>query len=649
MMRRALLLLIVTLAAVAGPVTVGAQSLTEMEITRVQLGGTDPSVEPGEVVLTVKAPAALVGEEIPSSSFLVTEDGTPRRVDVERLPSDGLEVVLVVDTSGSMAGAAITAAASAARTFVGELPADARVGVVGFGDVPTVLAPLGSSRETVAAAIDGLVADGSTALLDAVVLAADQLSTGSDTRRALVVLSDGADTASTATLSDVGDRLGARDVGLDVVALDEATNDTASLAALASSATSGRVVPVQGPEDLVGVYDALATALVNQYELTVRPRGTGAVELSVVLDHLGVVGRGVVDVELPTGTEGGTGAGGTDAGPADGTASPAVVTPAKDATPSGSIVDGRAIWLGAAAFFVAFAVSAYSMLTAEPTEGPRLTRPEQTDLRRRLGSATGAAISLADRLLPNDERTNQLADRLERAGWRMRPGEFVAGALATGIVTMLLTAIVAGFGAGAVVGVVAVGAWYVWLNRAVARRQAHFADQQAQLLQLLAGGLRVGRSLPQALEAVARELDAPAAPELRRVVTELRLGRDLHDALEAMAERLESDDFHWVVQAIGIHRDVGGDLAEVLDNVRRTVNERERLRSMVGSLSAEGRLTAWMLLAMPPGLAIYLQIASPGYLDPLVDGPLGITMLVVAAGLMAVGMLWIRRLVRFAY
>jgi tight adherence protein B len=231
----------------------------------------------------------------------------------------------------------------------------------------------------------------------------------------------------------------------------------------------------------------------------------------------------------------------------------------------------------------------------------------------------------------------------------MRPGEFLAGALSTGIMMMLATATVGGFAVGAVVGVLALGAWYAHLGRSVARRQAAFAGQQAQLLQLLAGGLRVGRSLPQALEAVARELPAPSAPELRRVVTEIRLGRDLHEALDAMAERLDSDDFRWVVQAIAIHRDVGGDLAEVLDNVRRTVNERERIEAMVGSLSAEGRMTAWLLIAMPPGLAAYLQLASPGYLAPLVEGPVGISLLITAIALMGIGVLWIRRLVRFTY
>ncbi|MEO1063915.1 MAG: type II secretion system F family protein [Actinomycetota bacterium] len=628
-------------ALVALPVAAGAQSLTEMEITRVD----GPDATTGDVVITVKAPAELAGEDIPADAFQVTEDAVPLGVDVERLPSDELQVVLVVDTSGSMEGAAIEAARSAARTFLTGLPSATRIGIIGFGDAPIVLAPLGSSRTEADAALDGLVADGSTTLFDAILVAAAEFGAEPDARRAVVVLSDGADTSSAASLEDVRERLATLEVSLDAIALSEATNDTTVLAGLTDAADTGRVVPVERPEDLAAVYDALATALVNQYELTVRPRGVGPTELGVVLEHRGVVGRGSTRIDVPdlppvTVNEGST---------PTGIAAPELTVPARDAPPSGRIVDGRAVYVGAAAFFVAFAVAAYSMLSAAPTESARLTRPQGRDLRRRLGHATGVATALADQLLGDSERTNQLADRLERAGWRMRPGEFLAGALTTGLVTMLLTATFAGFTVGAVVGVLAVGGWYLHLNRSVARRQAAFVDQQAQLLQLLAGGLRVGRSLPQALESVARELPAPSAPELRRVVTEVRLGRDLHEALGAMADRLESDDFRWVVQAIGIHRDVGGDLAEVLDNVRRTVNERERLRSMVGSLSAEGRMTAWLLMAMPPLLATYLHLASPGYLDPLVEHPIGMVLLLLAVVLTGVGLLWIRRLIRFSY
>ena len=131
-----------------------------------------------------------------------------------------------------------------------------------------------------------------------------------------------------------------------------------------------------------------------------------------------------------------------------------------------------------------------------------------------------------------------------------------------------------------------------WLKRKASKRQAAFADQLPDALQLLAGGIRAGFGLMQAIDNVAGELPAPAGEEFQRVKVETHLGRDTNEALRAMALRVGSQDFEWVVEAIEINREVGGDLGEILDSVGGTIRDRNRLRRRIKSLSAEGRVSA---------------------------------------------------------
>ncbi|CAB4792324.1 unannotated protein [freshwater metagenome] len=133
------------------------------------------------------------------------------------------------------------------------------------------------------------------------------------------------------------------------------------------------------------------------------------------------------------------------------------------------------------------------------------------------------------------------------------------------------------------------------------------------------------------------------------MVTETRLGKDLNDALAALAERTENQDFKWVVQAMEIHRAVGGDLAEVLDNVFSTIRDRNSVRRQIQALGAEGRLSATVLIALPFGAAMFIQLINPGYLGLLFQSALGWTLLITALISIGIGSLWIKRLLKVEY
>lgn len=209
------------------------------------------------------------------------------------------------------------------------------------------------------------------------------------------------------------------------------------------------------------------------------------------------------------------------------------------------------------------------------------------------------------------------------------------GAVALGVPPLVAAAVGAG-GACGPAGVVAVLA---------ARRRAAFAAELPDVLQLLAGTLRAGVPLTAALEAVAAEAGGPVAPELQRVAGEAALGRPLPEALVAVGRRMRSDEVRWVGMAVEIHQQAGGNLAEVLDTVARTVAEGQRLRREVAALTAEGRLSAIVLGILPVGLAAVIAVVNPGYLVTLLRAPMGSTLLAGAGVGMVVGFIWMRRIV----
>ncbi|WP_022889355.1 type II secretion system F family protein [Agromyces italicus] len=179
------------------------------------------------------------------------------------------------------------------------------------------------------------------------------------------------------------------------------------------------------------------------------------------------------------------------------------------------------------------------------------------------------------------------------------------------------------------------------LSLRTSQRQAKFADQVDDTVQMLAGGLRAGHGLSRTLGAVATEAEEPTSEELARVVNETRLGRNLAEALTNTAQRMKSADFEWVAQAIAINQETGGNLAEVLDQVGRTIRERNQIRRHVKALSAEGRLSAIVLVALPIGVFFFLLVVNPGYVSFFFTNPIGIIALVVAFLLLIIGTVWV--------
>lgn len=271
-----------------------------------------------------------------------------------------------------------------------------------------------------------------------------------------------------------------------------------------------------------------------------------------------------------------------------------------------------------------------------------------------LTKVTDRTVSVVDRLTSRRPAPLFGAVELEEANVRMTPPAFLLLVTCASVVLGLFGVLIGGFSLWSVLfvvvfaGLAPVGGKVLLTVRA-SQRRARFADQLDDTLTLLAGGLRAGHSLLRAIDAVSKEIDAPTSEELSRVVNETRVGRDLGAALETTAIRMRSDDFEWVAQAIAINREVGGNLSDVFDQVGTTIRERNQIRRQVKALSAEGRISALVLIALPIGVFIFLFMTQPGYFAGFFSSVFGILALVVAALLLLVGAFWLSVVVKVKF
>ena len=242
--------------------------------------------------------------------------------------------------------------------------------------------------------------------------------------------------------------------------------------------------------------------------------------------------------------------------------------------------------------------------------------------------------------------SDRLDAELEAAGVSVRSGEFVVASAISALVFGALGAALLRSSLLALV-VAAVGGAFptILLRSALSKRADKLREQLPDVLTIMASSLRAGHSFLQSLDTVAKEIAHPAAAEFQRVVAEVRLGRPAEDALESLAERVGSADFKWAVLAVNIQREVGGNLAEILDTVADTLRERAMLRRQIKVLTAEGRLSAWVLGLLPFGIALYMFAVNPNYIGLLIHTTYGIVMLIVAGFLMLAGVLWMRKIV----
>ena len=542
----------------------------------------------GLTVLLLAVPAGTA-----SARVLSPAQGAPR------------VAMIVLDTSTALTSTQAEAEQQAALGYARALPPDVQAGLVTFSTQWRMTLSPTRDRGALEAALTASQRSGASAvgLYDAVT-AAQAAAAGGARGSRLLVLSEGEDLPS-ATFSPV--------VPVDVITWHHDLDDNTIALNTLADASGGRHLAT--PDN--------AAALAAAFPATAPAPSPAA------SPH-----RTATAAQVPQGR---TAAGTQAASPGTGT---------------------WVLILGLAGIFLALLL-ALLLLTGALRGGDRAHRLErQLDRHYRAGQpgppeadeegkVAGAVVGWVAGLL-SDSLEERLARRLDLAGIARKPAEWVLLAAAASLVlgvaaTLLIGNPVAGVLLGALVGWL--GAHLIVSVR-ITRRRTAFADQLPDVLQLVSGSLQSGFSLPQALGAVVREDAQPAAGEFSRALAETRIGAELEVALDRVADRMNSTDLHWAVMAIRIQRTVGGNLVEVLRNTVVTMRERAQLRRHVRALSAEGRLSAYILLALPLLIGAWLFIGRRSYVHPLYSTPFGLVMLIGAAVLMVVGSLWMRALIK---
>lgn len=302
--------------------------------------------------------------------------------------------------------------------------------------------------------------------------------------------------------------------------------------------------------------------------------------------------------------------------------------------------------VGVGLLFTAALLLGYALLASAGTAVPLdRRRPVQESSGSQLTRFAGSAVHLVDGFF--SQRKVRLFNReaLENAGLRMSQADFFVLVAAGASVGALAGFLVAGPLLALLLVLLAPLVGHLVIGFLAGRRRGKFDEQLGDTLQLLAGGLRAGHSILRAIDAAATESQAPTSEEMRRVVTETSLGRDLLASLNDTAARMRNEDFIWIAQAIQINREVGGNLAEVLDQVNETIRERSEIKGHIKALAAEGKFSAYILMAMPIGIVAMLMLVNPGYMNVMFTHPLGWVMMAASVILMTIGGLWMRKII----
>ena len=580
-------------------------------------------------VLTLPASRSLTAGEVE-----VRENGIPVS-DLTVTPASAAEtnqfgVVLVIDASDSMKGKPIAGAVEAAQLFIGHrLPAQ-QVAVVTFNSAPNVVQPFTNDSGKIVQALAHRpeLAYG-THLYDAVNESISLIKDAKITVGSIVVLSDGADTGSDATRTEVAAAARKAHVRVFAVALRSKRNNVGALRKLANEG-GGSLTEATSVADLSSIYDQLGTQLANEYLLHYQSGTSLGSKVRVLVRVQGV--------EEPL--EGGY-------------ATPAIPQPAFDSYHGGSsdsfwtspftMIVFSVFAVGLVAFCV-FLMLVPKQRTLQKRLSEFVSLAQPSDGKSLGGNLPQGVVANAEGSLEEARWWKRFNEEVELAEIQMSPSHILIWTLAGTIAVMWIGAIFFTYAALLLGFFVPIAVWGV-IRRKVERKRRLFAEQLPDNLAVLASAIRAGHSFVGALSVVVEDAPEPAQSEFRRVVADEQLGRPLEDALEVVVVRMQNKDLAQVALVAVLQRETGGSTAEVLERVVETVRDRQELRRLIRTLTAAGRMSRWVVSLLPVALLLVIAILSPKYLKPLFAHTSGRILLVFAALLVICGSLVIKRIV----
>jgi tight adherence protein B len=568
----------------------------------------------------------------------ITENGRP----VSGLHAENLgrakSVVLAVDRSRSMRGQPFANAVSAAQAFLrAKLPQD-RVAIATFARNPVMLTPFSSSPADANSALRSLSVDKvqGTTLYDGIVKSARAFAREAYAGRVVIVVTDGNETRSTASLENA--IRAAREAGvlLYVVAIESRQFNPAPLKRLARE-TGGSYRGADSSRQLSAIYASIARELKRTWRVAYLTASRGGDKLALQASLPGA-GASAAQFQLPDD-----------------------VTTASATRPSRLLP----AWLYESflgtqlmGVVVGFLVLLSGTFLLTSVRGSRLRRRlaphlpgTQTDKRKaereRLQAAAGL-FRATERTFGHWRQWVALDRMLERADVPLRTVEFVYLMAGSALIGGLFGAVFAQSTMIVFISMVvgaAVPFAVIWLKGR--SRLKAFENQLPDLLITLAAALKAGHSFKQGLQTVVDEGRPPASKELKRVLTEAQLGRPIDESLAEMAARLGSKNFEFVITAVTIQRQVGGSLAGLIDMVADTVRQRQQFIRKVRGLTAMGRAGSYVLIGLPFVIALVITTMNSDYMAPLYHTSTGHKLIFVGLAMMAIGSLMLKKIVSF--
>jgi tight adherence protein B len=593
----------------------------------VNLSALDQSAYP-----TIRA--SVVSDSGTARPPALSENGVP----VADLQAQNLgrakAIAMLVDRSQSMRGAPLADAKSAARTFVRAKQPSDEIAVIAFGSRPATLSPFSTTALDSDAALARVKSDPvlGTALYDSIASAARQLGANPLPGRVIIVLTDGADNASTIGLPAA--IAAARKANAAVYAIGiEGVGFTSDPLLQLSQSTGGQYFSASSTAALRSVYATIADTLKRtwrvQYVTSARPGDEIKVKASVVgegssVNTLTITGKSTPSAKslLPKGFFG--------------TGGPFAIALAV-----------AVLVLFAAMFFLAGIRGSWvrNRISAHVGE----SKGSSKELRKqRRTEALSKLFAATERTLGNLKQWRWVSRMLERADVPLKTVEFfwISVGAALG---MAFVAFVLGVSPklGFVLVVVAGGVPFAWVWLKMRKRMKAFEDQLPDFLITIAASLKAGHSFKQGLNAVVEEGQPPASQEIKRVLTETSLGRQMDEALTDMAERVGSKNFEFAITAVTIQRQVGGSLATLFDMVGDMVRQRQQFARKIRALTAMGRMSAYTLIGIPFFIAGVFTLINRSYMRPLYFTHTGHMLILIGLCMMAFGSLILKKIVSF--
>jgi tight adherence protein B len=579
--------------------------------------------EPTEVGIGIGGVAAETGEPIPIASSGLA-----------------IQTTIVIDNS-SASEAFLESFLVAAKSYIGAAGPNEEISVWTTGGASQLRVGLNVDHERTANIVSEIVtAAGGSLLYDTIRSSAQKLVLSGPGATNVIVLAGVLDGGSVVDLTGASGAVQAVGASAFSVAVDD--NVAPAMRSLVASTYGGAFANTEVQRDVAGYGSSVSQVVNGTYMIPFTAASfDDSNQMNVVIDG--------------TSIRASFAAGSTSAGSA---LAPFAERGAGGVPGFGFLAGNTGRILGLALGAIAAALGAYALVMLMEKDESALTSVLQAynvpqpgaEAEAETGMSRNAilkrAVQITEDLAERRGFLSRLEGTLERADLPLRGGE----ALTAGVGVAIAFAVVGLFLTGSWPGMLVffvLGALFpgFFIRTKARRRQKAFMGQLPDTLNLLSSTLKAGYSFMQGVEAVSQEIQDPMGGELRRIVTEAQLGRPLEDAMDSSAERMDSPDFAWAVMAVKIQREVGGNLSELLLTVSETMTERERLRRDIASLTAEGKMSAIVLAALPILLGLAMWAINPEYIATLFTDGFGKVLLGSSIFAALAGFAWMQKII----